>query len=176
MDQGSKDDYDLVAIHDSENEKSLSKRVIQWLQMMDGDSPYQISRLQHSLQTATRAEEDGADIETIVCALLHDIGDVISPANHSQVSAALLRPYVNEKNYWIVLHHGLFQGYYWMHHFDGDRNSRDKYKEHPYYQDCVDFCSKWDQASFDPKYVTKPLEYFIPMIEEIFSRNPQSFV
>ena len=176
MDQGSKDDYDLIAIHDLENERDLSKRVIQWLQMMDGDSPYQISRLQHSLQTATRAEEDGADIETIVCALLHDIGDVISPANHSQVSAALLRPYVNEKNYWIVLHHGLFQGYYWMHHFDGDRNSRDKYKEHPYYQDCVDFCSKWDQASFDPKYVTKPLEYFIPMIEEIFSRNPQSFV
>ena len=176
MDQGTKEDYDLVAIHDYDNERGLSKRVIQWLQMMDGDSPYQISRLQHSLQTATRAEEDGADVETIVCALLHDIGDVISPSNHSQVSAALLRPYINEKNYWIVLHHGLFQGYYWMHHYDEDRDLRDQHKDHPYYQDCVDFCSKWDQKSFDPSYKVKSLEYFIPMIEEIFSRKPQSFV
>ena len=112
MDQGTKEDYDLIALHDSENARELSTRVIEWLKMMDGHSPYQISRLQHSLQTASRAEEDGADTETIVCALLHDIGDVISPANHSQVSAALLRPYISEKNYWIVLHHGLFQGYY----------------------------------------------------------------
>ncbi len=98
MDEGTKEDYDLIAIHDSENERGLSKRVIEWLKMMDGESPYQISRLQHSLQTATRAENDGADIETIVCALLHDIGDVISRSNHSQVSAALLSPYISKKN------------------------------------------------------------------------------
>ena len=119
---------------------------------------------------------DWADVETIVCALLHDIGDVISPSNHSQVSAALLRPYINEKNYWIVLNHGLFQGYYWMHHYDEDRNLRDEYKDHPYYQDCIDFCSKWDQKSFDPNYETHSLEHFIPMIEEIFSREPQPFI
>ena len=129
MDEGTREDYDLIASHDSENIKGLLKRVIQWLKMMDGDSPYRISRLQHCLQTATRAEKDGADKETIVCALLHDIGDVISPSNHSQVSAALLRPYVSEKNYWIVLNHGLFQGYYWMHHYNKDRNLRDKYKD-----------------------------------------------
>ena len=174
MDQGTKEDYDLVAIHDSKNERNLSERVIQWLQMMDGDSPYQISRLQHSLQTATRAEEDGADIETIVCALLHDIGDVISPSNHSQVSAALLRPYISEKNYWIVLHHGLFQGYYWMHHYDEDRNSRNRYKDHPYYQDCIDFCSKWDQKSFDPNYKSLKLKDFEPYVKKIFSRTPYS--
>ena len=176
MDHGTKNDYDLIAIHDSENERNLIFRVIEWLKMMDGESPYQISRLQHSLQTATRAEEDGADTDTIVCALLHDIGDVISPLNHSQVSAALLRPYIGDKNYWIVLNHGLFQGYYWMHHYDEDRNTRDKFKDHEYYQDCVDFCSNWDQLSFDPDYKTKPLEYFIPMVEEIFSRKPYSFL
>jgi predicted HD phosphohydrolase len=176
MDQGTKEDYELIAIHDSKNERSLSNRVIKWLEMMDGESPYQISRLQHSLQTATRAEKDGADEETIVCALLHDIGDVISPSNHSQVSAAILKPYINEKNYWIVLHHGLFQGYYWMHHYDEDRDSRDLYKDHPYYQDCVKFCAEWDQKSFDPDYQTKSLEYFIPMIKKIFSRKPNSFV
>ena len=136
----------------------------------------QVTMAQHMLQTAQCAEKAGADSAQIVAALLHDIGDVISPANHSQVSAALLRPYINEKNYWIVLHHGLFQGYYWMHHCNEDRNVRDQYKEHPYYQDCVDFCSKWDQKSFDPSYKTKSLEYFIPMIEKIFSRDPRSFV
>jgi len=176
MDKGTKEDYDLIAIHQSVNERGLSKRVIPWLQMMDVESPFQITMLQHSLQTATRADKDGADVETIVCALLHDIGDLISPSNHSQVSAALLRPYISEKNYWIVLNHGLFQGYYWVHHYDEDRNLRDKYKDHPYYQDCIDFCSKWDQKSFDPDYETKSLEHFIPMIEEIFSREARLFV
>jgi len=176
MDQGVKEDFDLVAIHDLENQNSMLERVIEWLKMMDGDSPYQISRLQHCLQTATRAEQDGADTETIVCALLHDIGDVISPVNHSQASASILKPYISEKNYWIVLNHGLFQGYYWTHHYDRDRNTRDQYKDHPYYQDCIDFCAKWDQKSFDPGFKEKPLEYFIPLIEKIFSRTPQSFV
>ena len=73
MDKGTREDYDLISIHDSENERNLVSRVIEWLKMMDGESPYKISRLQHCLQTATRAEEDGADTETIVCALLHDI-------------------------------------------------------------------------------------------------------
>ena len=30
--------------------------------------------------------------------------------------------------------------------------------------------------SFDPNYKEKSLDYFIPMIEEIFSREPRSFV
>ena len=126
MEHGTRADYDLVFEHEAENMQSQTDRVIQWLEMMDGDSPYQISRLDHCLQAATRAERDGADEETIVCALLHDIGDVIAPANHSQVAAALLRPYVSDKNYWVVLHHGLFQGYYWMHHYDQDRNARER--------------------------------------------------
>ena len=91
MDHATRDDYDLVFAHDAENIATQAGRVVSWLQKMDGDSPYQISRLDHCLQTATRAERDGADEETIVCALLHDIGDVIAPANHSQAAAALLR-------------------------------------------------------------------------------------
>jgi predicted HD phosphohydrolase len=172
MDQATRADYDLVFDHDAQNIANQADRVVSWLKMMDGDSPYQISRLDHCLQTATRAEQDGADEETIVCALLHDIGDVISPANHSQVAAALLRPYVSEKNYWIVLHHGLFQGYYWMHYYDQDRHSRDKLISHPHYQACVDFCARWDQVSFDPQFESRSLEYFVPMIDRLFAREP----
>ena len=176
MDEGTREDYDLVFSHDAENATHQAERVIEWLRSMDGDSPYAISRLGHSLQTATRAEEDGADEEMVMCALLHDLGDVLAPANHSQVAAALLRPYVSEKNWWIVEHHGLFQGYYWFHHYDKDRNARDRYTDHPYYQDCVDFCERWDQRSFDPDYPSKPLEYFIPAIERLFSKVRGEFV
>jgi|TARA_B110000438_G_scaffold55451_1_gene55503 predicted HD phosphohydrolase len=176
MEDGTRSDYDLVFEHDAENGRNLLNRILIWLKMMEGESPYKISRLDHVLQTATRAEKDGADNEMIVCALLHDIGDVLAPTNHAQVAAALLRPYVSEKNYWIVLHHGLFQGYYWMHHYDKDRDARDKLKDHPYYEACVEFCARWDQVSFDPNYDTYSLEHFIPVLKEVFSKEPASFV
>ena len=176
MEHASRGDYDLVFAHEADTMKEQADRVISWLKMMEGESPYQISRLDHCLQTATRAEQDGADEETVVCALLHDIGDVIAPANHSQAAAALLRPYVSEKNYWIILNHGLFQGYYWMHHYDEDRNARDALIDSPYYQACVDFCAKWDQTSFDPGFKAKPLEYFVPLIRRLFARTPGSHV
>ncbi len=176
MDHGTREDYDLVFAHDDENAAGQAGRVIGWLRAMEGASPYRISRLEHCLQTATRAERDGADEETVVCALLHDLGDVLGPYNHSQLAAAVLRPYVSEKNYWIVKHHGLFQGYYWMEHYGQDKNARDRYKDHPWYQDCIDFCANWDQCSFDPDYQSKPLEYFIPMVKRLFARKPNTFV
>ena len=108
MEDGTRADYELVSRHDAQIVAATAGNVIGWLQQMDGDSPYQVTRLGHSLQTATRAERDGADDEMIVCALLHDIGDLIAPANHSQVAAALLKPYVSDKNHWVVEHHGLF--------------------------------------------------------------------
>ena len=176
MEHGTRVDYDLVFAHDRDNAAGQAGRVIQWLESMGGDSPYRISRLAHSLQTATRAERDGADEETIVCALLHDVGDVLVPTNHSQVAAALLRPYVSEKNHWIVEHHGLFQGYYWFHHYGQDRNARDRFRDHPHYNACVEFCARWDQTSFDPDYDTLPLEHFVPLVEALFARQPKEFV
>jgi predicted HD phosphohydrolase len=175
MENGTQADYDLVFAHESTMSSGLADRVLQWLRDMDEPSPYHITRLGHSLQTATRAERDGADEETIVCALLHDIGDVVSPDNHSEVAAAILAPYVSEKNHWIIKHHGVFQGYYWFQFIGQDRHARDRYKDHEYYQACVDFCANWDQASFDPDYDTLPLEHFEPMVRNIFAREPRSF-
>ena len=169
MEHGTQSDCDIVIAHFDEHIGKFADQVMDWLRQLDGESPYQISRLEHCLQTATRAERDGADEETIVCALLHDIGDVLAPANHSQVAAALLAPYVSEKNLWIVKHHGLFQGYYYFQFMGLDRNAREKYKEHPHYQACVDFCAMWDQPSFDPKYESRPLEYFEPMVRALFA-------
>lgn len=172
MENGTQADYDLLFAHDSERSAEQADRVLGWLRAMGADSPYQISRLDHSLQTASRAERDGADDETIACALLHDIGDILAPANHSQVAAAVLAPYVSEKNHWIVLHHGLFQGYYWFQYSGMDQNARDKYRDHEFYEACVDFCARWDQTSFDPDYDTQPLEHFEPLVRELFAKEP----
>ncbi len=170
MKYGTASDYELVFAHDARNAAQQADRVLDWLRQMDGDSPYQISRLDHCLQTATRAENDGADDETIACALLHDIGDVLAPSNHSQVAAALLAPFVSAKNHWIVKHHGLFQGYYWFEHVDENPNCRDVLKHHEFYDACVDFCERWDQCSFDPAYKTQPLEHFEPLVRSLFAR------
>ena len=175
MENGTQADYDLVMEDEASKKNELAERVLGWLREMDTESPYHITRLGHSLQTATRAERDGADEETIVCALLHDIGDILAPDNHSEAAAALLAPYISEKNHWIIKHHGIFQGYYWFEFIGQDKNARDRYKDHEYYQDCADFCARWDQPSFDPDYDTLPLEHFEPMVRRLFDREPRSF-
>ena len=108
----------------------------------------------------------------IVAALLHDIGDEIAPLNHSELAASVLKPFVSEETRWIIEKHGLFQSYYYNHHYQEDRNLRDKYIGHQYYEATINFCHKWDQASFDPNYDTIPLGEFIPMVGRIFNRDP----
>ena len=136
---------------------------------------YRVDRLQHSLQTGTRAFRDHADEETIAVALLHDVGDGIGLFNHAEVAAALLKPFVSEKNAWIVKHHGIFQTYYYAHHVGHDRNLRERYRGHLHFQACADFCERWDQRSFDPDYDTMPLEAFEPMVNRLFAKAPSYF-
>ena len=173
MKDGTKEDYDLLSRYEEKFSKDLPDRVLEALKNLDSSvDGYQVTRLEHSLQSATRAEKDGADEEMVVATLIHDIGDNLAPHNHSQLVASVLRPYVSEKIYWIILHHGIFQEYYYAHHIGRDRNARDKFKDHPYYQDTVDFCEKWDQKSFDPNYESYSLEYFEPKVRKLFSKEP----
>ena len=170
MEDGTAEEYEFLETLYTKCSHDLPDRVMGFLKQMQGDRlGYQIDRYDHSLQSATRAERDGADEETIVCALLHDIGDVLSPDNHSQVVAAILQPFISERNFWVLKHHGLFQGYYYFHHINKDRNIREKFKDHQFYQACVDFCFKWDQCSFDPNYDNLPLEHFEPMVRRVMS-------
>ena len=170
MEDGTKEEYAFLKPLYVQCREGIPEMLLGLLKRMQGDRlGYQIDRYQHSLQTATRAERDGSDEETIVCALLHDIGDVLAPDNHSQVAAAILQPYISERNYWIIKHHGLFQGYYYFHHVNKDRNLRDRLKDHQHFQACVDFCFRWDQSSFDPNYDTFPLEHFDPMVRSVLS-------
>jgi len=175
MKNGSKEDYLLLDKHEKKYIEGTADRLIKFMSELSNTlQGYQITRLEHSLQTATRALNDKADDEMIVAALLHDIGDELAPLNHSEYAAAVLKPYVSEKTHWIVEKHGEFQMYYYAHHLGGNKNQRDKYKGHKYYKDTVDFCENWDQKSFDPKYKSLTLKDFEPYVKKIFSRNPYS--
>ncbi len=134
-------------------------------------SGYRVTRLEHALQAATRARRDGADIDWVVAALLHDIGDGLAPQNHDRFAAEILRPFLREEVTWVVEHHGIFQMVYYAHHYDWDRELRQKYADSPYYQSCVDFCEHWDQSSFDPDYPMDPLESFEGKVREVFARK-----
>jgi len=173
MKDGTKEDYLLLDESERRYAAGLSDRVLESLRRLDHSvEGYPVSRLQHSLQAATRAMRDAADEEMIVAALIHDVGDELAPYNHAEVAAAILRPYVREEVSWIVAHHGLFQNYYYVHHLGGDRNARERLRGHPSYEACVHFCAAWDQCSFDPDYPTEPLGTFEPMLRRIFARPP----
>jgi predicted HD phosphohydrolase len=171
MKDGTAEDYALLARVEAQEMQEFPDRVLGWLRTMDDSAGYQVSRLEHSLQAATRAHRAGEDEETVVCALLHDIGDYLAPGNHSEVAAAVLRPYVSEKNYWIVKHHGVFQGHYYFHHLGLDPDERERWRDHPHYQATVDFCENYDQNSFDPDYESEPLAFFEPMVRHILDDN-----
>jgi predicted HD phosphohydrolase len=173
MADGSREDYELLDKSERDYAKQLPDHILASLMKLDHSlEGYPLSRLGHSLQAATRALRDGADDELLVAALIHDIGDELAPYNHTEIAAAIIRPYVRAEVTWIVEKHGLFQNYYYVHHFGGNRNARDQFIDHPWYQACKDFCGNWDQCSFDPDYPSEPLSTFEPVLRRVFSRPP----
>ena len=173
MEDGDREDYDFLTKHEIEHTKGTADRLLKALVELDeGLSGYQITRLGHSLQSATRAERDGADTDWIVAALLHDIGDIYAPYNHDEYAASILRPFVREQCTWVVEKHGDFQLVYYGEHVGANPDKRDTYKGHAYFDDCADFCARWDQSSFDPAYDTYPIEHFADRVREVFAREP----
>ncbi len=174
MKDGTKEEYEFLRDQEHTFNAMTADRILKELssQAEETIGGYKITRLEHGLQSATRALRDGSDTDWIVAALLHDIGDGLAPQNHDKMAAEIIRPFVREEVTWVVEHHGAFQMVYYAHHYDGwDRFEREKYKDSPYYQSCVDFCERWDQASFDPDYDTLPLSHFEPMVREVFDRK-----
>ena len=177
MKNGTKEDYLFLDKHEKNFASKTADRIIKYMSgLTETLEGYQVSRLEHSLQSATRAYNNKESEEMIVATLLHDIGDDLAPMNHSEYAAAILKPYVSERIHWIIEKHGEFQTYYYAHYLGGDKNKREKYKDHEFYQDTIDFCEKYDQNSFDPNYNSLPLKFFEPMVKRIFSRKPYSFL
>ena len=154
MDEGTREDYQLLAELEHGYVAMTADRVIAQLALQATEtlSGYKINRLEHGLQSAARAEYDGADIDWIVAALIHDIGDGLAPQNHDRMAAEVIRPFVREEVSWVVEKHGIFQMKYYGHHYGWDPDKRDEFRDNPYWQSCADFCERWDQTSFDPDY------------------------
>ena len=134
MTEGTAEDWSIIADHTTQLAAGLADRVLSHFRLLGGDSGgFAVDRLEHSLQTATRAYRANEDDEYVVCALLHDMGDTLGSYNHADIAAAILKPFVSEENHWMVEQHAVFQGYYFWHFLGGDRNARDKFAGHPWY-------------------------------------------
>ena len=176
MKDGTQEEYELLARLEKPYLALTSDRVIEELRRA-GEAPlegYKITRLQHGLQSGTRALRDGADLDWVVGALLHDIGDGLAPQNHDKMSAEVIRPFVRWDVAWTIEHHGIFQMLYYGHHYGWDRNAREQFRHHPVFDTCAEFCERWDQSSFDPDYPMEPLDTFEPMVREVFGRKAYS--
>ena len=175
MEQSTRDDWARIYQAMKPFIDALPDRVLGHLKMLAGDcGGFAIDRLEHCLQPATRAHQDGRDEEYVVCALLHDMGDLLGPRNHADVAAAVLKPFVSEQNHWMVEKHAIFQGYYFFHHLGLDRNMRDQFREHPWYAYTEEFCRLYDGPAFDPKFRSLPLEFFEPMVRRVFANVKNS--
>lgn len=173
MKHGTKEDYELLERLEREYTRELPDRILRALRGLEHSlSGYKVSRLEHSLQSATRAERAGESEEYVVAALLHDIGDELAPYSHSEMAAAMLRPYVSGKLHWIIKTHGIFQMHYYAHHVGGDRDARERYRGHRWFDEAVRFCEEYDQNCFDPAYESLPLEHFEPMVRRVFAAEP----
>jgi predicted HD phosphohydrolase len=169
MDESTAEDWaGIMAQHDG-LVGALPDHILDELHLLDSEAGgFAVDRLTHSLQTAHRAEVDGRDDAYLVCALLHDIGDVLGPLNHADIAAAILRPWVSDAYHWMVQQHAVFQGYYFWHHIGGDRNARDAFRGHQYYDVAEEFVRKYDMPAFDEEYPTPPLEHYEPLLRAFF--------
>ena len=171
MTEGTAEDWRAIGAAGAAFNRAHADRLLGALRALgDDEGGFAVNRLEHSLQTATRAFRDGRDEEYVVCALIHDIGDLMGPANHAEIGAVIMKPYVSEANHWMLDKHGIFQGYYFFHHLGLDRDLRDQFRGHPHFEHCAQFCHLYDQSSFDPAYDSMPLEAFEAMLRRVVER------
>ena len=171
MDAGTDDDFAILAKVHEQNVAALPGLLLGMVSDLGADASYPVSRCEHSLQAATRARRDGRDEEYVVCALLHDIGESLGPFNHGDIAAAILRPFVSEANHWMLAHHPVFQVYFYGQHLGIDPNERDAYRDSPHFDRTAEFCSRYDEVSFDPDYPSEPLEAFEPMVRRVLHKD-----
>jgi predicted HD phosphohydrolase len=175
MTEGTADDWNVIAGHSAGHFAGLTDRVLAHLRLLDGDyGGFAVDRLTHSLQTATRAERAGRDDEYVFCALVHDIGDTLGPMNHADIAAAMVKPFVSEQNHWMVEKHAIFQGYYFFHFWGLDRDMREQYRSHEWFDYTEEFCAEYDQPAFDPAYDTHRLEHFEPLVRSVLATPKRS--
>jgi predicted HD phosphohydrolase len=175
MDESTQEDWQIIGGEFMQFAKALPNRVLAHLKLLEGDfGGFPVDRYTHCLQTATLALKDGRSDEYVVCALLHDIGDTLGSFNHPDIAAALLKPFVNEADLFMVQNHGIFQGYNFFHYIGMDRNMRDSFKSSPHYAHTEEFVALYDNRAFDASLETFPISEFEPIGRRVMARPKQS--
>jgi predicted HD phosphohydrolase len=171
MDESTAEQWQAIVGESMEHQPRVAERMLAMLRSLaeitDG---FAVDQLVHSLQTATRAEEAGADAEVVVASLCHDVGKAVSVMNHPRIAAEILRPYVRAEVVAMIGAHQDFQGRHYYGHLGLDPEARQQYRDEPWFELAARFADEWDQTSFDPDYPTQPLEHFEPLVREVFAR------
>jgi predicted HD phosphohydrolase len=171
MDEGSVEQWMAIGTETIANQPRAADRVVDMLrslaEVVDG---FAVDQLTHCLQTATRAERAGADDQVVIASLCHDIGKAISVPNHPAIAAEILKPYVRDEVYWMILTHQDFQGRHYYQLLGKDPDAREQYRDHPAFALGERFADEWDQVSFDPDYDTLPLEHFEPRLRALLAK------
>jgi len=164
-------DWAIIGEQSVHAEMMVAENALYLLRQLGDDyGGFPVSRLEHSLQTATRAQRDGRDDEYVVCALLHDIGDTLSPGmNHPDIAASMVHGLASEANHFMVKWHGYFQGYYFWDKIGGDKDARERFRDSPYFEYAAEFCALYDQVAFDPDYRSESLDHFEPLVRAFFA-------
>lgn len=150
---------------------ALPDRILRSLARLGGEyDGFPIDRLQHSLQTATLAQQDGRDEEYVFCSLVHDIGDELAFYNHGDLAAVVVEPFVSPANHWMVRHHPVFQGYYYWQHLGKDPLTVKRLRGHPHFEHTWAFVERYDQRAFDPSIATLPLAAFEPLVRRVMAQ------
>lgn len=174
MDESTADQWAVIGKETFEHQDRVAESVLEMLRSLasitDG---FAVDQLTHCLQTATLAERAGADDEMVVASLCHDIGKAVSVPNHPRIAAEILKPYVRPEIYDVIRVHQDFQGRHYYHHFGGDPDAREQYRDEPWFELAAQFADEWDQIAFDPEYDTLPLEHFEDRVRAIFG-SPHS--
>lgn len=175
MSESTQQDWNVIMGEQIKFMSVLADRILDHMKLLDSDyGGFPVDRLQHCLQTAELAAEDGKDEEYVVCALLHDIGDTLGSTNHADVGAAILQPFVSEENHWMVKHHGIFQGYNFFHYIGMDRNLKEQFRGSPNFDRTEEFIEKYDDRAFDFEQPKLSLDTFAPMVRRVFARPRNS--
>ena len=165
MDQSTAEQWSVIGKETMGHQDRVAESVLAMLRSLaDITDGFAVDQLTHVLQTATLAERAGADDEMVVASLCHDIGKAVSVPNHPRIAAEILKSYVSDDVYHVILVHQDFQGRHYYAHFGGDPNARAKYEGEPWFDLAARFADDWDQVAFDPDYDTLPLEHFEPLV------------
>ncbi len=134
---------------------------------------YMVNNYRHCLQSATMAMRDRHDEDTVVVALLHDIGFIACPKSHGEFAAALMGAYVEDRHYWMLQRHAIFQDLHAPTFPGVDPHARDRWRGHPHFEWAATFVAKYDQDATDPNYDCAPIEVFEPMVRRFFAKTPR---